>query len=102
MDCFIIGKNRALRFLEQINRSVLPGVYDWFVGDGDVLHVFFHVNGVRYLYREDISTGEMDAVIKMSLSTSNEIKGLLSVVEDPEPVYEEVTPEEIKRIWRVD
>lgn len=99
MDCFVINKQRALKFLEQVNRATLPGVYDWFVGDGDVLHIFFHVNGAKYLYREAHGPRGFDAAILATLDPSLAVEGLLRIEEEAEPVLEDVSFDDVRALW---
>jgi hypothetical protein len=75
-------------------------VYDWFVGEGDVLHVFFHVNGVRYLYREAAaSDGSFSSDVAFYLGSDSVVEGLLRVEDELEPSLEEVSSADVASLW---
>lgn len=93
MDYLVITKQRLLKHLQQINNGIAPGVYDWFVGEGNILHVLLAINGVNYIYREQFETvDDLDSLIRISLSKDNEVLGFLRVEEEEEPVPENIDP----------
>lgn len=73
MEYLQLGKPRLLIFLRQIQNATLPGVYDWYVDDKDVLNILLNVNGVNYIYREYASS--VDEVVKTFLTQSTMVLG---------------------------
>lgn len=68
-----LGKNRLLLFLKHINNATMPGVYDWYVDEKDVLNILLNVNGVNYIYREYASS--VDEVVKTYLTSTTMVLG---------------------------
>lgn len=85
----MISYQRLIKNLRDINNGKMPGIYDWFIDEKDVLNILLNVSGVNYIYLIDAM--KVNELLKINLSTDNQILGFYEYEEEDE--YE---PEELK------
>jgi hypothetical protein len=94
-DYFLISKERAKKFIHQVNNGTLPGVYNWFVDEDNFLNLLFAVNNVDYVYRQLVVEG-VDDDLWLMINKDNVVLGLYKFEKEEDDWVDEPLPEELK------